>query len=128
MSERREFEAHTLTTATMPSVKLGLLKALSCLSNGPGGAAGGRSETPQAMTTIMMLGTMAQMPAQPSHEICLNVRADAPIPMMMAATTANTTVQVPCSDMALKEILEARIPDEARKIMNSCESEAQVRT
>jgi hypothetical protein len=41
-----------LTTATMASVKDGLLNARSFLSNGPGGAAGGRSLTPHAMTTM----------------------------------------------------------------------------
>ena len=57
-----------LTTATMASVKDGLLNARSCLSTGmPGGAAGGRSLTPTAMTTVK---TAAERSVRPNVSLC----------------------------------------------------------
>lgn len=82
---------------------------------------------PTAITTIIMAQTIAQTPTQPAIETCLNVRSEAPRATMMAAQTAKTTVHVPCSDMALNEMLEERIPDATRKMKKSYERRKQRR-
>lgn len=50
----------------MPSTNEQSPNARSFLSNGPAGAAGGRLETPTAMTAMKIAGRMAQSPAYPS--------------------------------------------------------------
>lgn len=66
---------------------------------------------------MKMAGRMKQTPTHPSHEICLSVRGEAPMPIMKAPHTLKATVHVAWLVMALRAIEQARIPAETMKIL-----------
>jgi hypothetical protein len=107
--ESRRNDLRMLTMAKKASLNDGLLKARSSLSKGPGGAIGGRSETPTEMVTVKTAAKMLTSPTQPENDLishmhrlyyCIlwhspnqeiprNVRIEATIVAAMAATSVN---------------------------------------
>lgn len=83
------------------------------------GAAAGRPPTPTDTARVMTEDMILTSPTQPIHEIRSRVWMEENPKSSIAPTTTNTTVQVPCSEMAFKATENERRPAPA---MATCSS------